>query len=137
MNNEIVKEFVVKRNSWRRGKDGGNMLRTPSKTHCCLGFLGKACGFKNDRLLFTSTFSALVDDKLSGENEDIYYKTPKFTTELENLMIAVNDEVIGLNSVLDLSPYYKKPVRIKTEADRERILKYLFNKAGIKVIFED
>lgn len=55
-------KLTIDRSKWWRGNGSGeSRLLRPDGTMCCLGFLGRACGYTDEQLLDVTTPAAAVD----------------------------------------------------------------------------
>jgi hypothetical protein len=132
-----VKEFVVKRKTWYRGKGSEHScLLNEHNQRCCLGFYAGACGLSNKIIRGIAEPNSVIELLQEGQvedkdgntvhsNLDIVWKTKLVrglcgisNTPTCNKLMAVNDSV-GI-----------------TDEERETKLTALFKRLGIKVKFQ-
>jgi hypothetical protein len=125
-----LKELVIRKSKWWRGKNytevdpgyGSSALRLPNGKMCCLGFLGKACGFTDAELLgksFPRTTHYSLQDRwprgLIGAEEAV--EGSIFKTGREDNIGQIND-----------TPHL-------SDEERAKELAPLFAKLGYKLKF--
>ncbi len=120
---EITK-FTVVRERWQRGKSDGQLLSMQG-TRCCLGFLGRACGFTDEEML------------CMGLPEELHYDdfSPQTGSWPSSIVRFEADE----NGVHD-TPLTSRIVKVNddewiSDEGREQRLKELFREACIDVEF--
>lgn len=126
-----VREFTIDRSKHARGFESA--LLTSAKREvdraglrCCLGFYCQAHGVSDEQMRGSGSPSDILDeasiDKLPKWLFSGHYKYD--SRDVERLM-AVND--------LELGGETAKRLRIKSEADRERLITSIFAKHGVTV----
>jgi len=119
-----IKEFTINRKTWNRGWHGGNFgegkLLNDHGYKCCLGFLGTACGVKDEDLLdfavpSSTYFVDYFPDFLTCETAKYY---PSCNGNVEDYIAQINDD-----KTLD-------------QEVRESKLTEIFKSFSIKAIFE-
>ncbi len=93
-------KVVVDREKWCRGQKNGNpALVTGSRTMCCLGFVGVACGFtKKEMLLLTSPGQISYSAKNKTWPKGMLNKYD-FASTLTNNLVDINDSIMMNDSV--------------------------------------
>ena len=90
--------LTIRRKKWLRGSMdlNGGILRNTSGSMCCLGFLGKACGLKNEDMLYKPDLTYFLSYQPFRLSENTMKKfkakmPKKFTERIETQLIKVND----------------------------------------------
>jgi len=137
-----VKKFTVKRDQWLRGSTDSSGDPADSKllNHagqmCCLGFLGKACGYSEFSLQDQGDPAETVGeyvDRLYRAEADLWPVTilnaERYEVDMRlvshTAMTPVCQTIIDVNDSAEL-----------TDEERERQLTELFKQAQIEVVFE-
>lgn len=120
----LVKTFRVKRSKWLRGDVATSTLRNNRGKMCCVGFYAKAAGFKNEHILNIGGL-----DDISRVNYDTYKPLFKSKSKLEALKKGDTRTMGNIYACNDSGGL--------EDSDREKQLKKLFAKLGIKVEFVD
>ena len=123
-----INRFTIKRSQWLRGTDAG-WLRNKSRKQCCLGFCARELGFSATEIQGLELISTLFESEDQCNN---YLKG--YNRRLESDLVSVNDSPLG-NEVHVNTEW--RAYLLKTDAQRERIIKRLFKTIGVKVIFVD
>lgn len=100
-------------------------MLTDSGQMCCLGFYTKACGFSDDEIRNVSIPSELIDDRFTDKSlTEVVDSMPR----VQKVLSAVIREETSLISANDSGPRGR---------GREKEIKRLFARAGIRVRFVD
>jgi len=133
-------KFTVDRKRWWRGHGGyeSRLLRSDDDMRCCLGFLASACGYEDahireqaDPMSITYRMGdhlwpqALLEPGGDGEWKH---------TDTCRSIIAVNDVKVDGSDSREYS-WATEVAKVKTETDREEILRDLFSQVGVEVEF--
>lgn len=114
-------KFTVYRDSWARGDKAGPLYSSVTKRMCCLGFLGKECGY------YTNDMDCFSYPKSLVNIGNIVYKWPSG--------IVSDKSNIEKKLVIDIIIDNDNPNLLDHE--REYSLSKLFSEAGIDVEFKD
>jgi hypothetical protein len=129
-----IKEFVVKRKTWYRGKGSENScLLNDANQRCCLGFYAGICGLPNKIIRGIAEPDNVIELLQDGQVED-----KDGNTVHSNLDIVWKTKLVrGISN----SPTCNKLMAVNdskniTDEERETELIAIFKKLGIKVKFQ-
>jgi|SRR5580698_3376967 hypothetical protein len=133
---EDVKEFVVKRKTWYRGKGSENScLLNDAGRMCCLGFYAEACGLDRKTIRDLSSPRDAVQITQQGETTskdgDIVCRKSNvvWSTKLVSNVYMIN--IPTCNTMMEVNDNKKL-----SDEERETKLTALFKRLGIKVKFQ-
>lgn len=152
IDNENDNLLIIDRRFWRRGGGGGNLLKEDHNqedqpTMCCLGFLCLQRGLTTTQIYDTGMPSRVRRDIRGNEYSRVPKRLRAFIakeddmltdTPLANALAQVNDRRVGNTldrSTLKLANSRPKTRVLKSERQREYLVKRLFATVGIEVQF--
>lgn len=116
--------LIINRRKWLRGKPHESyLLHATNNKMCCLGFLAKQCGYSDDEICGVTSPAGLKYRMFIEAMENKFPKTI-LNKDFENT------DITGI--LMDINDKKRKNF---TLAKREKKIKELFKKAGIKVKF--
>jgi hypothetical protein len=117
-------KLTIDRQKWGRGASGGSLLELNSGKMCCLGFLGLACGLKEDQI------------KAKAMPHEVKEAPTKNKTKWKS-MIAKDDCGTFGNSSLASKLANINDAQGTTDKQKEQAIKRQFKKIDIDVTFEN
>lgn len=117
---KLPKIFTINREEWYRGKGSQTsmLLLSQEKKKCCVGFFALACGFSEDQISDVDTFEKLIcQENAEGQEEEMFEGIIEYP-----------------NSIFD-ELYLENDVPGREEPKREKAIRQLFKKLGVKVRF--
>jgi len=120
MSKQKVIKVVIKRSKWLRGTGDGTLLNEDGE-RCCLGFLGKVCGYSDKDLKRKGTPMDLNTKTFKNGKWPKTILSPeyRYNTDLTEDLVSANDDTNVLG------------------ANKERRIKSLGKKGGIDFQFVD
>lgn len=117
-----IKTLIIDETKWANGSNKKvALLLTNSGNMCCLGFLSKACGFKNKQLLNEAfPISILIKDRSLSKFD--------FPKKVINSLGILSDWEIKASNINDS--------KIFSNVKRKSLLREHFKQIGIKLIFK-
>jgi hypothetical protein len=119
-----MKTLVIDRKMWWRGKNN-SMLRKPGGKMCCLGFLGRSCGYTTKELTYYYSPASRMNSYANR------YEKSKWPNKLLEVRGAVQNDSDLCNAMIEVNDEL-----LISDEKREAELKKLFKKIGYKVIFK-
>jgi hypothetical protein len=138
--------IVIDRALWMRGSPDNSRLLNDEGKMCCLGFLGRACGFTEEELGYAVSPSELpsVDDSLKGPGrvDDVDHPIGSGRWPKKIARTSWTDESTLTNHLMSINDADKKiavslgrTFKVPDESARERLITGLMAKAGVAVTF--